>query len=377
MTRIFHLGKYYPPDAGGIESVTASLARGAHAAGHNVTVLCFQGLGKEDGFDSGVRIIRSPATKLSSQPLGWRYLQEGITQTRRADVVHVHLPNMLAALLIACLKKGPAVVLHWHSDVVGKGPLAALTRPLERAMLRRADHVICTSQAYAEASEALQHHRHKVTVIPIGVSDVTQHRQHDKTQALPLTIQDFAQERPIVLAVGRLVPYKGYDVLIRAAKLMRHDAAIVVVGGGPLAVELQDQVNKLQLGGSVLLAGRVSDDILSALKQRAQVYCMPSVERSEAFGVSIVEAMAASLPVIATCIAGSGVPWVNQHEESGLNVTPRDPQALADALDQLLGDPNVRATYAKGARQRYERFFTEEVALTQTLALYVAGGNHR
>jgi len=242
MTNILHLGKFYPPDTGGIESVTASLARGAASNGDQVTVLCFEDRGRGNMQDAGVEVLRVPAPKIASQPLSWAYVRDGLRLARKADVVHVHLPNMLAALTVALIGTGPKVVLHWHSDVIDKGMLARLTKPLERAMLARADKIICTSQPYADASEPLRKYHAKIAVIPIGVPDMRPTRQASRSElldSLPSPIREHVRGRPIVLAVGRLVPYKGFSVLIQAAAYMAHDVAIIIVGGGPLDVDLR------------------------------------------------------------------------------------------------------------------------------------------
>lgn len=373
MTIVVHLGKFYPPDKGGIESVTATLARGAAAAGMATTVLCFEEIGRGDALDCGVVVRRLPAIKLSSQPLSLAYFRQALKLARRADIVHVHLPNMVAALAVAILGAGPKVVLHWHSDVVDKGLLARLLGPLERLMLRRADKVICTSKAYADASMALRSVGQKVEVVPIGVPDLSPicpANQAGLQTSLSDALQRHINGRPLVLAVGRLVPYKGFSVLVNAAQRLAADAAIVIVGGGPLDGALQRQIDSLGAGGRVVLAGRVDDATLSALLGLAAVFCMPSVERSEAFGVSLVEAMARGLPAVATRIPGSGVPWVNQHGESGLNVTPGDPVDLAAALDLLLGDAALRTRLGFGARARYQRLFTEDRFVADTLDLY-------
>jgi glycosyltransferase involved in cell wall biosynthesis len=372
MTRLLHLGKFYPPDNGGIESVTATLARGAAAAGMSTTVLCFEEHGRGDAQDAGVAIRRLPSIKVASQPLSRAYLREGMQLGAVADVVHVHLPNMLAALAVTRIGVGPVIVLHWHSDVVGKSLLAHVTRPIERAMLRRADAVICTSQAYADASPTLRPFMHKVTVVPIGVPDVPLLRVDRATHltALPSALREHLRDRPLVLAVGRLVPYKGYPVLIEAARRMQADAAIVIVGGGPLESRLQAQVRDSEVGRRVMLAGRIESSVLTSLQCLATVFCMPSVERSEAFGVALVEAFARGLPAVATRIPGSGVPWVNLDGTSGLNVAPGDPVELAGALDRLLLDSPLRESLGRRARVRYESLFTEKQSIDETLSLY-------
>lgn len=375
MARILHLGKFYPPDNGGIESVTASLARGAARAGHSVSVHCFEEHAKGDAIDDGVRISRAPQVmKLASQPLGFRYLWRAWLLARNIDLIHVHVPNMLGALLTLFVPKRVKVIVHWHSDVVGKGLVGRLFSPLETAMLKRSDRVICTSQAYADASKAVQPFISKVSVVPLGVPDnralTLDGAIVSGKQSIPAQLQKHIAGRPVVLCVGRLVPYKGYATLIDAAKLMNTDTAIVIVGGGPLAVELQRKITELNLNNRVLLAGRVESDTLTALQSCATVYCMPSNERSEAFGVALIEAMVWSLPLVATQIPGSGVSWVNSHGQSGLNVPPSDAASLAVALDKLLTDRNLRDKFALGARARFEALFTEQKSVDATLSVY-------
>lgn len=375
MIRILHLGKFYPPDNGGIESVTASLARGAVQAGYAVTVHCFEEHAKGDQIDQGVHVCRVPlGIKLASQPLGLRYLWRGWRLVRKTDLVHIHAPNMLGALLVLFVPARVKVIVHWHSDVIGKGILGSLFAPLEAAMLRRAECIMCTSQAYADASKTVQPFSQKVAVVPLGVPD---HRAQNLANAgvdgksvLPINLSTHIAGRPVVLCVGRLVAYKGYSVLIDAAKLMQADAAIVIVGGGPLGDSLQKQINEQNLHSRVVLAGRLEADTLTALQSMATLFCMPSNERSEAFGVALLEAMVWGLPLVATKIDGSGVPWVNLHGQSGLNVPLNDPHALAEALDKLLTNKKLRNELASGSRLRYENLFTEQQAVAEILKLY-------
>jgi glycosyltransferase involved in cell wall biosynthesis len=122
----------------------------------------------------------------------------------------------------------------------------------------------------------------------------------------------------------------------------------------------------------VVLAGRLDDDALRRLFRRAAVFCLPSVSRAEAFGVVLLEAMARGLPIVASDIAGSGVPWVNQHEATGLNVPAGDASALAGALARLLADPQQRARMGNAARLRFEAEFTASRATQRFLDLYGA-----
>lgn len=372
MSKIVHFGKYYPPDAGGIESVTSSLAQGAVSAGHDVAVVCFKKApADENSVMHGVRVVRLPIAKLvASQPLGLRYFWACLKEARKADVVHLHVPNMVGALCALLIGRRPRLLVHWHSDVINKGMLGKLLQPLEVALLKRADCVVATSPVYADASPHLSRFRNKVSVVPIGVMDVSPAGFEHGSQQLPQELEERLAGKKLILAVGRLVPYKGFDVLIAAARHLPDDAAVVIVGGGPLQESLQASIREAGMECRVHLAGRLSDESLHTLFSRAALYCLPSVTRAEAFGVVLLEAMAYGLPIVATNIPGSGVPWVNQHGVSGINVPVNDPEALAQACNRILESEQERARFSEGARLRFTTEFTEEVSVTRMMATY-------
>lgn len=369
MANIVHFGKYFFPDAGGIESVTISLARGAASSGHSVSVVCFEKTpAKSKEVIDGVLVFRAPIAKLiASQPLGFKYFSLCLKAAKNADIVHLHVPNMLGALCALFIGNKTQLLVHWHSDVINKGFLGKILRPLESALLNRADCIVATSQVYADASETLAPFRGKISVVPIGVPDV---KYVGDGSQLPRKIEEKTAGKKIILAVGRLVPYKGFDVLIQAAKDLTPDSMVVIVGGGPLQQDLQKAIDLAGVADNVLLVGRLSDQALHALFERAALYCLPSTYRAEAFGVVLLEAMAYSLPIVASDIPGSGVPWVTQHGTSGLTVPVGDPKALAHACNEILSSAELRNRFANGARQRFMTEFTEDVSVKRMMATY-------
>lgn len=369
MTKITHFGKYYFPDAGGIETVTLSLARGSIAHGHTVTVVCFEKTpAKHDEVIDGVRILRAPITKMiASQPLGLKYFFQCLKTAKNSDVVHLHVPNMLGALCALFISKRSRLLVHWHSDVINKGLIGKILRPFESALLRRADCIVATSQVYADASETLQFFKEKIVVVPIGVPEP---KHVAANSYLPASIDSQIDGKKIILAVGRLVPYKGFNVLIDAAKHFSNDSVVVIVGGGLLHHDLQRAIEIAGVQDRVVLAGRLNAAALHTLFQRATLYCLTSTYRAEAFGVVLLEAMAFGLPIVATDIPGSGVPWVNQHGTSGLNVPVGDPVALAEACNRILESSDLRKKFSDGARLRYKSEFTEDVSVKKMMYIY-------
>lgn len=367
MSKIVHFGKYYHPERGGIESVTASLAEGAVRAGNDVSVVCFRSGNTQDSFINGVQILRSPFSfSITSQPLSVDYIKLCLKEARHADLIHMHYPNVLASLACLLAPRHTRVVVHWHSDIVGKGWMGRTVTFFDRILLQHADRIVATSSVYADSSKALAPFMSKVSIVPIGVSDPTERVDHILS---PSWIKRLRGRR-LILSVGRLVPYKGFETLITAALQMPEDIAIVIVGSGMLHDKLRGMIDASGLADRVYLAGSLAESELSALFRNADLYCMTSCERSEAFGVVLLEAMAYGLPIVATEIHGSGVPWVNKHNFSGLNVPVNNPSLLADACLAILSSKEKQTSFAKASRLRYLTEFTEELAIRRILSIY-------
>lgn len=369
---VVHIGKYYEPDTGGIESVTRTLATGAVDAGCRVSVVCFAGHGSRQCVEvrNGVTVYReAPLATVASQPVGLAYLHRCRMLVREADIVHLHAPNLLGMLGVCLGGSHRRLLVHWHSDIMGKGPLGHLVRPLERLVLRSAAIIVATSRPYAEASPTLAAHRRKVVVVPIGIAPPP---AESAQVPLPVALSDRIRGRRIVLAVGRLVPYKGLDILIRAAHRLPSDSVVIIVGHGPLAHALQSLTVTERVEDRVILAGVLGKSDLHTLFHKATLLCAPSRSRAEAFGVVLAEAMAYGVPVVATDIPGSGVPWVNQHDISGLNVSVDDPEALAQACAALLTSQALRQRLSAGARRRYLDEFDDHRFLRRMLDVYAS-----
>ena len=368
MKKITHLGKYYPPDMGGTEIVTQSVAQAASVAGFEVVVVCFDQSSEGGSTDGGVRVLRYPVKMMvSTQPLSFGYFLAALGAARKADIVHLHAPNLLAALAILAIGFKPKLLVHWHTDVIGKGWMGKVVAPLEWLMLKRADVIVATSQPYADSSMPLKPFLSKVRVVPLGINPPNLQQERN---ALPKRLADFVGNRKLILSVGRLSTYKGFSVLIEAARLLPPDVAVVIAGGGELSNSLSILIAEKNLQEKVFLAGRVPQEELTALYQHADLFCLPSILRSEAFGVVLLEAMAYSLPIVATTIVGSGVSWVNKDDVSGLNATPGDPTELAACCMRILNDSILREKYSLGSRNRYINNFTEEQFIDLSLAVY-------
>jgi glycosyltransferase involved in cell wall biosynthesis len=275
---------------------------------------------------------------------------------RRADCVVLHEPNPIAGTALFLRTRAPRLVIWHHSDLVRPwwAP-ATYGRLVQRALYRRADCVIVSSPALA-AGSALVREARRVAVIPFGVP-LERYEHVDAGRRSKIDQVMAAVPGPRMLFVGRLVYYKGLEVLLDAMGRCR--GSLVIVGEGPLEGALRALVLEKRLGGRVLFAGHVSDADLPAFYQACDIFVLPSVARTEAFGVVQIEAMAAGRPVVSTNLP-TGVPWVNQDDMSGLVVTPGDPVALGDAIQRLVEDGALRRRLGEGARRRAHAMFSRE-----------------
>jgi glycosyltransferase involved in cell wall biosynthesis len=367
--RVLQISKFYPPVMGGIESVAWELTEGLNRAGVATDVLCSNQVGRtsRERTPLGYAVTRAASwgTMLSTS-IAPAMLHQ-LRRARRAyDVVHVHMPDPMAAAAIWAARPLGALVVHWHSDVIRQRKALMLYEPLQRWLLARADAVVATSEPYAQASSALQSWRNKVEVIPVGISDTHALACSVKARALR---QRFRGRR-IVFALGRMTYYKGFDVLIEAAAALPDDCVVLIGGEGELLEHYRSTVARRGLAGKVHLLGHINDDDLPSHFGACDVYCMPSTLRAEAYGVAMVEAMVMAKPIVATDIPGSGVPWVNLHGRTGFNVPVGQAQPLAAALLTILSDADLRQRLGAASRQRFLAEFHAATMTRRFLDLY-------
>jgi rhamnosyl/mannosyltransferase len=269
-----------------------------------------------------------------------------------ADVVYLHRPHPLADLA-ALLARARALVIFHHSDIQRQRSARKLYRPLAHAVARRARAAVVGAQAnLAHADDLGAAGRAIARVIPFGVDETRFTPGRPAETPKPFT--DGARA-PTGLFVGRLVSYKGLDVLLEAVSGTA--LRMVIVGDGPLRAELEAEVERRALGGQVALVGEVSEPALPAYFQAADYLVLPSTSPAEMFGVAMVEAMACGKPVISTSLS-SGVREVNVDGVTGLVVTPADHEQLRAAMLRLVGDEALRGKLGSAGRRRVEERFT-------------------
>lgn len=313
------------------------------------------------------RVIQAKTDlELGGASLSWGDFREWRRAAGRYDVVHVHLPWPQSNLNLFLKRFRGAVVVHWHSDIVRQRLLYAGFQWLERWLLRRADRICVTSPKLLAESAALEGFRDKAVAVPIGMPESAHEIAADEIH----TLRERYAARTLVFALGRLVPYKGFEHLIRAAAALQSGALVVIGGDGPLAGNLRSLIDELGAGGKVKLLGALPDRDVELHMRACDAFCLPSVQKSEAFGIVQVEAMRAGRPVVSTRIHGSGIDWVNEDGVTGYTVPAGDARALAQALGRIAGDAALARSLGEAARRRYEDHFTARGMAGAVRAVY-------
>jgi len=229
--------------------------------------------------------------------------------------------------------------------------------------MKSASAIIVTSMTYRDTSIELAPYRDKCVVIPLGIDP----RRFSRVEPEMVAKIHSSFGARIVLSVGRLVPYKGFEYLIHAMSDV--NAVLLLVGDGPLKGSLQALIRETGMKEKVFLLDKIEDSLLPSFYQAASTFVMPSINRAEAFGIVQLEAMASGLPVINTSIP-SGASEVSIHNQTGLTVAPCDPQALSDGINMLLEDHDLRARFGLAAKTRFYKEFTAKQMATRTIDLY-------
>ncbi|WP_376793117.1 glycosyltransferase [Thermoflexus sp.] len=372
--RVLHLYKDYFPVLGGIENHIRALAEAQARMGLEVTVLVTSPTRKTvELLDGSVRVLKTARwLTVASTPLSPGFFAHARRLFSRCDLVHLHHPYPPAE--IAYLLSGDAVpaVLTYHSDIVRQRLTGWLYRPMLRRVLARVVRILATSPLYVETSPHLRAFRDKCRIVPLGI-DTARFLSASPEAARALRASwCSAPHRPHVLFVGRLRYYKGIDTLLHALAHLPNVHA-TIVGTGPMERPWRALARDLKLLDRVHFLGEVPDPELPLVYHAADLFVLPASARAEAFGTVLLEAMAAGLPVVTTEI-GTGTSWVVG--EAGWIIPPRDPGALAEAIREILGQPERARARGQRGRERVQAEFTLEKMAQNVLAIYEEALHH-
>lgn len=372
MENILHLGKFSNEQVGGIETVVDTLLAGlsidfklfnlvANSSFKN-KVIEQAGYIEYSAALAGI-VARTPFCP--SMP----YHIKKLYQRYQFSIVHLHLPNPMAHLASEVLPASVKRIISWHSDVVRQKKLLRIYQPFVNRLLKQASALIVPTPYLAEHSPQIRvaRERNIIRIIPYGIDFdcflISQH--HKKIDQ----IKSQYSEKFLIFALGRHVYYKGFCYLIEAMKQLPKNIILLLGGEGPLTSKLQLQVKISNLEKQVFFIGQINKEDLPAYYHACDLFCLPSIDQSEAFGIAQLEAMACAKPVVC-CDVTQAASNLNQDGMTGFVVSPRCPNSLANAIRKLYQEPLLRLSLGRSAYHYAREKFTTQKMVGQVKNLY-------
>ena len=362
--RVFQVSKLYYPWIGGVETVVQDIAEGLNDKVDMEVLVC-----QPKGQGECELINRVKVTKTSSlgiyfsMPVSITFPFLLAWKSRKADILHFHLPfplGVLSYLLMGSKRK--KMVVSYHFDIVRQKKLLKYYRFFLHQFLKRANVILATSPKLIESSEHLRLYKNKCIIVPYSI---------DLNEFIYFVKREFnlgvSPHERIVLFVGRLIYYKGLEYLIEAMQDV--EAKLLIVGEGVMRDELEVRAKTLGVDHKIIFLGKVSDEKLKYCYQICDLFVLPSVESSEAFGIVQMEAMAYGKPIINTSLPTS-VPYVSVNGETGITVSPKDSKALGEAINEILKNKELSSKFSKNALRRVREKFSREKMLELIYSIY-------
>lgn len=370
--KILHINKFYFPWIGGVETICKKLAENfAKNKLNKISVLCCNDrFSTEQTYINKVQVIRASTLFTAfGMPVSIKFFFLFKALSNDYDIIHIHWPFPLGIIALVLFKPKAKIIITWHSDIVRQKIFEFFLTPFITKSLDIADAIIVPTKNHVKFSRWLKKFYSKIHIIPFGIETNFYHKT-SKTKAKNL--KGKFQNKAIILSVGRLNYYKGIEYLLKALPLVEKEIKnfiCIIIGTGPQEKTLKILTKRLNIEQYVVFLNKMSTPKLKVFFLACDIFVLPSIYQSEAFGLVQLEAMLAKKPVINTNLP-SGVPLVSINTLTGLTVPPKNSLLLAEAILKLLKNKKLRANFGKQAYKRVMRFFTLKIMIEKHRYLY-------
>lgn len=350
--RILQVNKFYYPWIGGIEKIVQQISEGLNKKNDlEIDVLVCN-----DKYETvieeinGVKVMRTKSLGIFlGMPLSFHFLTFYRKIEKDYDLIFLHYPFPLGFIAHTLFSRNKNLVIWYNSDIVRQKFLEIFFKPFHLYTLKKSKKIFVSNPNLIESSNYLKKFKEKCIVIPFGIDlDYFKENEDIKKEAEEIR-KKFGE--PLVLSVGRLAYYKGFEYLIKAGKEIK--AKVLIIGEGKLRDKLLKLISDFNLENKVFIIPSVED--LRPYYLACDVFVLPSIHKSEAFGIVILEAMAFGKPIISTEL-GTGTSWINVNNETGFVVKPKNEKELAEKINLLLKDKELYQVFSQNAKNRVKNF---------------------
>jgi glycosyltransferase involved in cell wall biosynthesis len=359
--KILHITKYYN-ELGGIETLSRNITALLKKRYKNLTVISFLRKGNRKINNKKKIIYFKEDFNIFSTPFSmgmFNYFKKNLI---KFDIIHVHFPNpWVAILLLIFLKKNNKLIINWDSDIINQNFLKYFFRPIQNYLLCRASKVICLSNNYFKHSKDLRKFKSKVKIIPPFLK---------KRKILRFKTKKKIKDKYRILSIGRLVKYKGFDVLIRAANLLNDNCEIMIIGDGPEKRKLINLIIKLRINSKVKIFSNIKDRQKYRIIDSSDLIVLASINRAESFGISMLEGIEAGKPGIVSDTKGSGMSDLIINGYNGYNFHNKSHNDLAKKIIKLISDKNKMKLFSNNSKTLYKKYFGSDLIKKSFLEIY-------
>lgn len=371
MIKVIHLGKFDTTDKGGIENHVYNLCTCLAKKNHYVlNVISNRRFRFKKSVNGNFEVVSLPAFFKCFSTAFNIFLPFYVMKRVIFDnfnIIHIHHPDPLSHLTTLFLPKKIKIVLTWHSDIVVYKKLYFFYKPYLIRLLLRADRIIVATPNHIKSSDLLSNHniRKKIQIIPYGI-DYNYFNQKKFIEE-SIAVKRKYKNKFIIFTLSRHVYYKGLPYLIEAMKYT-NGALLIIGGSGPDTQKLKQIVIKKDLVSKVIFTGHIPESNLPSYHHAADIFCLPSTESSEAFGIAMAESMACAKPIIVSKL-GTGVNFVCTNQ-TGIIVERGNALALGKAINRLKESSALRKSYGKNGQKRIKFKFSTDMMIEKTIRLY-------
>jgi len=364
MIKILQVSKFYYPRIGGIERIVGQIAEELNKDSQfKVEVLCCEKRRRVEVFNN-TKVYRAKILfNFWHLPISLDFFRLFRRKRDNYHIIDLHHPFPLADLALFLFPTKAKIVVHYHSDIVRQKFLEIFIRPFLYHTLKKSSKILVSNPNLVRTSSILQKFSYKCVVVPFGVS--LSKYQNPNTQKINEIKQRYGN---FVLFVGRLSYYKGVSYLIEVIKDIPTN--LVIIGDGPERNKLHRLVKKLQITSKVYFLPFQEEEDLICFYHACKFLVLPSIYRSEAFGIVLIEAMTCRKPVISTEL-GTGTSWANKNNVTGFVVKAKDKKALKKAIERLLFEKDLYQKFSNNAFLRAKKLFREEAMIKKIKEIYL------
>ena len=357
--RVLYITKYFPPEPGGIETLSKSLCDFYSQKNITVEVCAFS---KHKTYIHNFKKYKVNFFKQDfeffSTPFSLKMFFFVLKNSLKFDYIHIITPNPWPTFFISFIKTNN-IIISWGSDIINQKILKFFFKKFQNSLLKKAKKIICLSKNYLNHSEDLKKFKSKIIIIPPLISINSKKK-----------IYNLNKKKINVISLGRLVEYKGHDIAIDAFGLLPKNYFLTIIGSGKLYESLSNRIKNLNIGKRVKILNKINDKKKHSLLKSSDIFLICSKSRAESFGIAILEALSYSLPVVVSNVKGSGMMDMVLNNNNGFLFNTNSYKDCAKKIKKLSLQKKKLIKFSLNSNKLFNKNFSKKIIENKMKKIY-------